>query len=156
MKADQQIEAAAMAVLNRFCEAYARRDLDGLVSLFAPDGDVVAIGTGQDERRVGRLDIRAQVERDWAQSDACSFQWTWHSVSAAGPVAWLSAEGTIEVRNGAEHASLPIRLTGVLEKRADEWLFVQFHTSAPASGQKQGKSFPAALTSNVASSSVVH
>ena len=150
MKANQPIEAAAMAALNRFCESYVRRDLDGVLSVFASDADVVVFGTGHDERRVGQSEIRAQVERDWEQSNACSFQWKWHSVSAAGPVAWLAAEGAIEAEVGEDHATLPIRLTGILEKRADEWLFVQFHTSVPVSGQEQGKSFPAALLSTVA------
>jgi uncharacterized protein (TIGR02246 family) len=154
MNADQQTGAAVMAVLNRFCEAYVTRDVDRLLSLFAADDDVLVIGTGQDERRVGRPAIRAQVERDWAQSDACRFHWTWHSVSAAGPVAWLAAEGDIDAQVGEQHATLPVRLTCVLEKRAGEWLFVQFHTSAPASGQARGESFPTAASSMAHASSI--
>lgn len=142
MKADQQTEAAAVAVLNRFNDAYRRRDLTELLSLFAPDADVVLIGTGPDERRVGQPEIQAQAERDWAQSDAGSFNWKWHSVSAAGPVAWLAAEGTAQAKVGGQEMSLPIRLTGVLEKRGEKWLFVQSHASVPAGGQAQGESFP--------------
>lgn len=142
MKADQQTEAAAMAVLNTFSDAYVRRDLDELLSLYAPEADVVLIGTGPDERRVGRSEIKAQAERDWAQSDGSSFQWEWHSVSAAGSVAWLAAEGLVQVKVGGQNISLPIRLTSVLEKRGNKWLFVQSHASVPAAGQQQGESFP--------------
>jgi ketosteroid isomerase-like protein len=140
MHADQQTEAAAIAVLTRFSDAYVRRDLNALLSLFAPDADAVLIGTGPDERRVGRAEIQAQAERDWAQSEAGSFHWTWHSVSAAGSVAWLAAEGTAQARVGGQDMSLPIRLTSVLEKHGNEWLIVQSHASVPAGSQ--GQSFP--------------
>lgn len=143
MKADQQTETAAIAALSRFSDAYDRRDLDELLSLFAPDADVVFIGTGPDERRVGRTEIQAQAERDWAQSEAGGFHWTWHSVSAAGSVAWLAAEGTIHATVRGQDMSLPMRLTSVLERRGDKWLFVQSHASVPAGGQKEGESFPA-------------
>jgi len=127
MHADQQTEAAAIAVLTRFSDAYVRRDLNALLSLFAPDADAVLIGTGPDERRVGRAEIQAQAERDWAQSEAGNFHWTWHSVSAAGSVAWLAAEGTAQARVGGQEMSLPIRLTSVLEKRGNELASVRTH-----------------------------
>lgn len=142
MKADQQTEAAAIAVLNGFSDAYVRRDLNELMSLFAPDADVVLFGTGPDERRVGLSEIQGQAERDWAQSDSSSFHWKWHAVSAAGSVAWLAAEGSIEVKAGGHDVNLPIRLTCVVEKRGDRWLLVQSHASVPAGGQEQGQSFP--------------
>jgi ketosteroid isomerase-like protein len=141
MRADQQTGAAAMAVLNQFSEAYLKRDLEGLLSLFAPDADVVLIGTGRDERRVGQPEIQVQAERDWAQTEAGSLKWTWHSVSAAGSVAWVAAEGIFEAKVGGEDLSLPVRLTGVLEKRGDQWLIVQFHTSFPAD-----QTFPASVS----------
>ena len=142
MKADQQTEAAAMSVLNTFSDAYVRRDLNELLSVFAPDADVVLIGTGSDERRVGRSEIKAQAERDWAQSESSHLHWKWHSVSAAGPVAWLAAEGLVQAKIDGHDVSLPIRLTSVLEKRGNEWLFVQSHTSVPAASQEKGESFP--------------
>jgi ketosteroid isomerase-like protein len=142
MRADQQTEAAAMSVLNTFTDAYVRRDLDELLSVFAPDADVVLIGTGRDERRIGPAEIKAQAERDWAQSERSRLDWKWHSVSAAGPVAWLAAEGLVQARVDGHDISLPIRLTSVLEKRGNRWLFVQSHSSVPAVGQERGESFP--------------
>ena len=49
MKADAQTEAAVMAVLEQFKQAYAQRDLERLLALFAQEPDVVVIGTGADE-----------------------------------------------------------------------------------------------------------
>jgi len=78
-----KIEAAVMNVMNQHVEAYAKRDLDALLSLFAPDPDVVFIGTGGDEKRIGLAEIKAQFERDFAQSETVSVELGWISVSAA-------------------------------------------------------------------------
>jgi hypothetical protein len=60
MKANGKTEAAVMEVVNQFNEAYARRDIDGLLALVAPDSDLVVLGTGADERRVGPAELKLQ------------------------------------------------------------------------------------------------
>jgi uncharacterized protein (TIGR02246 family) len=143
MKADAMTEAAVKAVLDRFTEGYARRDLETLLALFAPDADVVLYGTGADEKRVGLAEIRAQAERDWSQSEAVSLTYGWTSVSAAGSVAWVATDGAFEVQAGGQEMTLPARITWVLEKRDDKWLIVQAHFSVPFGEQAAGESFPA-------------
>jgi ketosteroid isomerase-like protein len=61
MKANGKTEAAVMEVVNQFNEAYARRDIDGLLALVAPDSDLVVLGTGADERRVGPAELKLLV-----------------------------------------------------------------------------------------------
>jgi ketosteroid isomerase-like protein len=142
MKADAKTEAAVMAVVDEFNETYARRDVDGLLALFAPDSDLVLFGTGADEKRVGLAEVKFQAERDWAQSDSISFEFGWHSVSAAGSVAWLAAEGMGQAQAGGQQMSFPFRFTAVLEHRGDKWLLTQAHVSVPAAGQDEGESIP--------------
>ncbi len=84
MKADPKAEAAVMAVINEFAEAFTKRDLDACLAFFAPDTDVVFIGTGGDEKRIGLAEIKALFERDFAQFEDASLTIGWHSVSAAG------------------------------------------------------------------------
>jgi ketosteroid isomerase-like protein len=48
---------------------------------------------------------------------------------------------TFKVKAGGQEMALPGRMTAVLEKRGDKWLFVQSHFSLPAAGQ-EGESFP--------------
>ena len=143
MKANTETEAAVMDALRRFNEAYERKDVDGALALLAPDPDGVFIGTGADEKRVGLAEARAQFERDFAQSEVVFWELGWHSVSEAGPVAWLAVDSIIRVKFNGREIGLPIRLTAVLEKRGDRWLFVQLHNSVPAADQKVGESFPA-------------
>src|SRR5260370_15888085 len=57
MKADAQTEAALMATLEQFKQAYEQRDMEHLLALFAPDPDVILIGTGADEKCVGLAEI---------------------------------------------------------------------------------------------------
>ncbi|AKB18697.1 MULTISPECIES: nuclear transport factor 2 family protein [unclassified Methanosarcina] len=90
------IEKAVKAVLDKFAESYARRDLNSAMSLIAPDADVVIYGTGADEKRLGPEEIKAQFERDWTQIEEPALEYKWISISAAGNVAWVrSCAGTV-------------------------------------------------------------
>ena len=143
MKADAKTENAVRDVLNGMAESYAKRDLKGLLSLIAPDADVVMYGTGADEKRIGQEQIKIQAQRDWSQTESSALDYDWISVSANGNIAWAAADATFKIKAGSESMNLPARLTSVLEKRNDRWLIVQAHFSLPASGQAEGESFPA-------------
>ena len=143
MKADPKTEAAVMAVMNQFIESFQKQDLDGNLPLYAPDDDVVAIGTGADEKCVGLAEIKTASERTFTQSETQSIQLSWHSVSAAGAVAWVASDGIMQAKVSGQEMSFPIRLTFVLERRGERWLIVHLHWSLPAAGQKEGDSWPA-------------
>ena len=142
MKADAKTEKAVMTVLNKMGEAYARRDIEGLLALMVPDPDAFMYGTGADEKRQGLAEIQAQAERDWSQSEAGSMEISWHLVSAVGSVAWVAADMAFKVTIGGEEMGLPGRLTAVLEQREGKWLIAQSHFSFPWAQQAQGESFP--------------
>ncbi len=55
MKATSEIETGVVATLNKFIGAYEQRDLDSLLASFLPDADVTVIGTGTDEKRIGKV-----------------------------------------------------------------------------------------------------
>jgi ketosteroid isomerase-like protein len=145
MKADAQTEAAVLAVLEQVRQAYTQRDMQRALSLFPPDPDVVLIGTGADEQRVGLGEIQRQFERDWAQSESAALEWGGGaSVSAAGPVAWVVLpHALVRVTTGGQSMELPLRLSAVLEQRGGRWLFMHAHFSFPAAGEAEGESFPA-------------
>lgn len=138
MKANAKTEAAVLTVLNKFAEGYVKRDVDGILALFAPDPDVIIFGTGADEKRVGLTEIRTQVERDFSQSDSATLTYEWTSISAAGSVAWVAADAAMKVRIAGQEIALSGRLTVVLENRAEKWLIVHVHFSMPFAGQGGG------------------
>lgn len=141
MKADAGTESAVMSAFTNFWTAYEKRDWDGLSSLLIPDPDVSLYGTGADEKRIGRAEIKVQAERDWSQSQSAALKFDWHSVSAAGPVAWVTADGAVHAKVDGESVTMPVRLTTVLEQRSGKWLVAHFHVSMPAGEQASGGSF---------------
>jgi len=141
MKADAQTTAAVEAALQKMTEAYAKRDMNAFLGGYASDADVMVYGTGADERRVGVEQIRAQVTRDWSQSESAAMAFDRMLVSAAGAVAWAAVDGAFKFRIGGKDMSMPARATFVLEKRDGRWLIQHAHFSTPASSQEEGKSF---------------
>jgi uncharacterized protein (TIGR02246 family) len=142
MKADAMTEAAVKAVLDKVTEGYAKRDMNMLLSAFAPDPDVLMYGTGADEKRIGQAGIQAQAERDWSQTESASVTYEWTSISCAGPVAWAATDVSFHLKADGQEMTLPARITFVLEKRGEQWLIVQGHFSFPAAGQSEGQAFP--------------
>ena len=141
MKADTKTENAVMDVLRKCFEAFGRRDLDALLAFFAPDPDVVVIGTGRDEKGIGRAEMKAIFQRAFAQFSEASFQFGWHSVSVAGSLAWLANDVSYLVKAGDRESSRQIRLTGIMEKREGRWLILQSHDSVPDRDQAEGEAF---------------
>jgi hypothetical protein len=113
-----------------------------VLAFVAPDPDMVAIGTGGDEKCIGPTELKAVAERAFAQSEDASCKIGWHSVSVAGSVAWVAADIIFQVKTGGREVSLPLRETAVLERRGSRWLIVQSHDSLPAAGQKEGEAWP--------------
>ncbi len=142
MKADKKTETEVMGTITRFLEGYSRRDIEATLSLLAPDPDLTIIGTGADEKLVGIEKARSQIKRDYEQAEAISIKLGTTSISAAGPVAWVSADSAWTVKAGGKQRKYDWRWTMVLEKRGGKWLIAQSHLSAPAAGQAVGDSFP--------------
>lgn len=141
-KVDLKTEAEVKAFLNEFSKAYKERKIDELMALIAPDPDIVLIGTGVDWKVIGFDEIKARAERDWTQSEASSLEFGWTSISRIGSVVLVAAEVTARVRIEGEESVFPWRLSAVLDNREGKWLMYQFHLSAPAGGQTEGKSWP--------------
>jgi uncharacterized protein (TIGR02246 family) len=142
MKADPKTEAAVMSVVNQFVEAFKTHHISSGLDLFASDPDVVFIGTGGDEKCIGLAEIKAELERAFAQSEQALIKIGWYSVSSASLVAWGTADAVIHATVSGQEISFPVRLTTVLEQRSGRWLIVQLHASVPAAGQKEGQAWP--------------
>ena len=141
MQASPQTHAAVEATLSQWADAYSKRDLDRALALIAPDDDVVGIGTGQDEWRIGTEEFKAQLERDLSQAEALSVAYEPLVVSEAGAVAWVAGRARVQARVDGQDLALAGRFTAVLEHRDDRWLLMQTHFSVPAADQAEGRSY---------------
>jgi len=131
-----QKEKEVLDQLRSLYAAYSNLDIDGVVSHFAPDSDLVVLGANRDEKVVGLDSIRESLERsqggEWRRME---IDISWISVTCRETVAWFSSELHCAVPLDAESTlNLITRATGVLEKRDAQWLICQYHASHPTPG----------------------
>ena len=135
-------EATVIGALNDFMQIWEERDVDAILSYFAPSPTLCLFGTGADEKRVGKEEVRAQIERDFAQSESLSGTLDWNLVGTSGSVAWVASDVTMRFKvAGADEIVFPARLTTVLQDYDGRWLMEHFHLSVAAGGQEEGQSF---------------
>jgi len=142
MKTNEATQLSVSSTLDKVAEAFEERDLDKMMSLFATDEDFVVFGTGVDEKRVGKNEVRSLFKRDWSQSEESSITYNWKSISAEGKTAWAAADATFYARVGTREIHFPTRLTLIMKKSGRKWLIVHWHASLPAFGQQTGESWP--------------
>jgi ketosteroid isomerase-like protein len=114
-----------MAVLNQFSDACARRNLEDVLGLSAPDADdIVVVASEAGQRWSGAKEVKAFFERLFSRPLAYSFSWDWYWVWSVGPVAWVMSEGAEHLKGEDQEASFPYRMSAVLERHREEWRLV--------------------------------
>ena len=58
MRADAKTESEVLSVLNKSAEAFRKKNLEDLMMFYAPDPDVVVIGSDAGEEKVGISEIK--------------------------------------------------------------------------------------------------
>ena len=142
MQADAATTAAMTALLAAYREAYLRRDVEGLLALFAPEPDITVMGTGTDELSIGVAVLRNQFTRDITQADEIVWDFPAPVVACLGSVAWTLVQANVHARMGSIREDLALRASVVAVRVGDRWLIHQMHCSLPSPGQPEGESFP--------------
>lgn len=142
MKADKNTEFEVKEMLNKYAQAYADKDIGAMMNLFLDDPNLVAIGTGIDEWVHGCNELEKGFKRDFAQADNIKVKFENVTIQSSGNVAWISAVMTMYALISGKEVLLSGRLSMVLEKEENKWLFTHLHFSLPANEQEIGHSFP--------------
>ena len=142
MKTTEETKLAVSSTLDMIAEAFEERDLDKMMSLFSTEEDIVVFGTGADEKRLGKHEVRSLFKRDWSQSEESSITYNWKLISAEDNTAWVATDTTYYARISSREIHFPTRLTLVMKKYSSKWLIVHWHASLPAFGQQTGESWP--------------
>jgi len=142
LKADRNTEFEVMDMLNGYAKAYSDKDIHAMMDLFLDDPDIVAIGTGTDEWVHGTDELKKGFKRDFAQADNIQIKFEKVTIQAADNVSWLSSLMTMYATVSGKEVLLSGRLSMVLEKKENKWLFTHLHFSLPANEQETGHSFP--------------
>lgn len=126
------------SVLDQLEEAINTKDLELLSNLHSHDKNFIFIGLDTSEQFIGReeLDKGNRAVLGKIEERQCTFRNQKICLSELGNVAWFSRIADIKLVKGGKQFNFEgIRSTGILEKRNGNWIFVQFHSSFPASRQ---------------------
>lgn len=140
------------ATFNQFAEMYGKRDIKGIMSLFADDPDIAAIGLCDKQAAVGSKAIRTLFEKDLSSIEGTiKLPFDILSVDNFGYIAWVTANvyPNAVLKNGSVVKGVKGRLTLVLRRIKGRWQFLQVHFSIPSDvgssvrdGQLVGKKVP--------------
>ena len=131
-------KAAVKAAVDQYVQCMKSKDMEAFSRVMTHDPDMVNFGTDAAERWVGWDPLKESIERQNKSIDfeAMSIRDEVIKVHNSGEVAWVSAIGDAKGKTQGQPFSLEgWRFTSVLEKRAGNWVIVQFHVSMPVGGQ---------------------
>ena len=130
MQVDAATKTELIEVLDRFCSAFADRDAEAVMRLFAPDPGVVVV-TSEEPLLRGPAELKRFLDRYVEGPTTYSWEWDRHDVSTAGSVAWLLAEGTETAATEDRLEQHPYRMTILCKRSQGRWLLIQVHGSSP-------------------------
>lgn len=123
------------ATLNSFAVRYNKKDIKGIMKLFANDNEVTAIGLCERQEGMGQEGIKAVFEKDllsFKGNRTLIFKNI--AIGNYGFISWVSTDvypyATSD--DGRNMPGVKARLTAVLRKIKGAWKFLQMHVSVPA------------------------
>lgn len=122
-------------VLEKYVIANEDQKIDLAEEIWADDDDIVAFGTGSDEKLVGWKNIKKTIQKqfDTFTDTYISVMDQKINVNSTGNTAWFSEIINYNfIRDSIPLSYEGIRYTGVLEKRDGKWVIVQSHMSIPS------------------------
>jgi len=122
-------------VLERYVIASEKQDLDLIRDIWAPDTNIMVIGTEGTERLIGWSEIQDAFRRQFStiEQPYLSVHDQVVGINSTGTTAWFSEVLNYSFIRGNKSYNLEgVRFTGVLERRDSTWLIVQSHLSLPA------------------------
>lgn len=129
MLANAEVKWAVYKAVDALLDHIANGRHAESLACFTGDPDIALIGSDVGEVVVGPAALRAFFADLYARPYRIVFTLPERAVSAAGNVAWFTGDGTFRLSTGGEPSVY--RLTGVLERRRDRWLWQLFSGSEP-------------------------
>lgn len=118
----------ALQILAKWIQAFNASDIDGIVSLYAPDA--LFIGTGSKEVGTSPEYFRnyfQSLKRDMPRGAKLE---SYSALEVSSTVVLISGMDSVSGTKDGVIFHRPGRTSFVLAKRRDEWQIVQFHRSA--------------------------
>jgi ketosteroid isomerase-like protein len=125
---NQDAEAAVRALIR----ANAEKDILTLSKMMAHDADITSYTIGG-RKYVGWPDFEHDMQEEFQSAHSIEIPIRELKVWSRGDVAWYAMEidyiRTVKTGNDSKQALLPLRETGVLERRNGQWVLLSWHES---------------------------
>ncbi|HKR78775.1 MAG TPA: nuclear transport factor 2 family protein [Nitrospira sp.] len=125
---NQDAEAAVRALIR----ANAEKDIRTLSKMMAHDADITSYTIGG-RKYVGWPDFEHDMQEEFQSAHTIEIPIRELKVWSKGDVAWYAMEidyiRTVKTGNDSKQALLPLRETGVLERRNGQWVLLSWHES---------------------------
>jgi ketosteroid isomerase-like protein len=125
---DQSAEAAVRTLIR----ANAEKDIATLSRMMAHDADITSYTIGG-RKYVGWPDFERDMQEEFQSAHTIEIPIRELKVWTKGDVAWYAMEidyiRTVKSGNDSQRALLPLRESGVLERRNGQWVLLSWHES---------------------------
>ena len=133
MQSDPSLEMQIREALERFNNLVSTRNLR-ILEEFSPSDDVLLVGSDSGEIAKGSRELEAFFTRIFSRETTFSWEWERLDIAQAGETAWFFAEGEVILNSNYERRKNPYRVSGVLQRQDNRWLWKQYHGSEPVRG----------------------
>ena len=119
----------AYDTVNRYFDALVARDAESLISMMLPKSYYVKIGTDFDEVVEGVEGIECYYKNHVASTEDFSITLLNLDVQERNSIAWFYTQQIWKLKWQNVREEFVMRMTGVLEKSNESWMFAQIHAS---------------------------
>lgn len=128
---DAQVKEDIKVTLKKHDEAMSKKDLKGVMALYAVSPDVVLMGTGPGEFWVGKEAIEDAYQHFFQDYEAGSLSHECPFLSGGheGNVAWLAASCQMTDTSKGGKREYVLNVSAVLTKQGESWQFRTMHFS---------------------------
>jgi SnoaL-like domain len=98
---------------------------------FALGDEVLLIGSDLDEIATGSQELASFFARIFARDTTFSSEWDRIDVSYTDNLGWFFADGRVVLSSEKEKRKSPYRITRVLQRQGERWLWRHYHGSEP-------------------------
>lgn len=131
-----------LATLQTSADAYCSTNIDALMELFGDDDHISGTGTGQNELRSNRDQVRELFQRNFAEATATRFEFDWTHPIVNDNAGVIAAPLVIRLDVEGQQMRVPVRWTEAAARTADAWMWLHRHASSPAGSQPDGAAYP--------------
>jgi ketosteroid isomerase-like protein len=133
-KVDQSVIGEEIRqMLAQHDKALSDKNLDALMGTFSSEADPVVLGTGTEEKWVGRQEIRAAYTEIFKDHDPGTLEgscdWKTGGADDTGTMAWLAAICAYKDSFQGKVREYNLNVSGSMKKENGNWRFVMLHMS---------------------------